>query len=95
MGYSARWREDGPVPGDWRCTVWMGWNMTATPRYNFSGEILGFQGQVLSPDTITDIVGLELYDHTRDEEENINLAGDKMFVGVIQKCMELIYDYVK
>lgn len=78
MGYSARWREDGPVPGDWRCTVWMGWNMTATPRYNFS-----------------DIVGLELYDHTRDEEENINLAGDKMFVGVIQKCMELIYDYVK
>ena len=44
---------------------------------------------------ISDIVGLELYDHTGDEEENINLAGDKTFVGVIQKCMELIYDYVK
>ena len=44
---------------------------------------------------ISDIVGLELYDHVRDEEENINLAGDKTFVGVIQKCMKLIYDYVK
>ena len=45
MGYSARWREGD---GDWRCTVWMGWNMTATPRYNFSGDMPGIQGQVLS-----------------------------------------------
>ena len=44
---------------------------------------------------LSDIVGLELYDHTRDEGENNNLAGDKTFAGVIQKCMELIYDYVK
>ena len=43
----------------------------------------------------SDIAGLELYDHTRDKGENINLAGDKTYVGVIQKCMELINDYVK
>mgnify|MGYP002051817209 CR=1 FL=1 len=44
---------------------------------------------------ISDIVGLELYDHTRDKGENSNLAGDKSLAGVTQKCMELIYDYVK
>ena len=47
MGYSARWRA-GEWEGDWRCTVWMGWNMTETPRYNFSGDLTGIQGQVLS-----------------------------------------------
>ena len=94
MGYSARWREN---PGDWRCTVWMGWNMTSTPRYNFSGDIIAdikWGSGDITP-MLSDIVGLELYDHTRDEGENSNLAGDKTFAGVIQKCMELIYDYVK
>ena len=50
------------------------------------------QGVMLSS---SDIAGLELYDHTRDKGENINLAGDKTYVGVIQKCMELINNYVK
>ena len=93
MGYSARWRES---PEDWRCTVWLGWNMTSTPRYNFSGDIAyieSWSGDIAR--MLSDIVGLELYDHTRDKGENSNLAGDKSLAGVTQKCMELIYDYVK
>ena len=75
MGYSVRWTGD---QGSWRCTVWLGWNMTSTPRYNFS-----------------DIAGLELYDHSRDEEENYNLAGVKSYSNIIKQCFDWVESYAK
>ena len=84
MGYSVRWKDDNhedAVEADldnWRCTIWMGWNMKSTPRYNMS-----------------DIVGMELYNHNTDSEENYNLAEEKMFISVLKKCFQFIENYVK
>ena len=41
MGYSVRWREGWGEAG-WRCTVWLGWNMTSSPRYNLK-EVVGLE----------------------------------------------------
>ena len=43
---------------------------------------------------MTDIVGLELYNHDDDEGENNNLAKDKDQIKNINKCMELIANYI-
>lgn len=43
---------------------------------------------------LSEIVGLELYDHNTDDQENFNLASEKIFVDVIQKCFEFIEGYV-
>ena len=77
MGYSVRWREDRGEAG-WRCTAWLGWNLTSVPRYNFQ-----------------EVVGLELYDHSSDPGENLNLAGEKHYSGLLHHCFKLIKSYVK
>ena len=43
---------------------------------------------------MTDIVGLELYNHDDDEGENNNLAKDKNQIKNINQCMELIANYI-
>ena len=41
------------------------------------------------------IVGLELYDHSRDQGEDTNLALDKRYAGVMDACIKLLHGYVK
>ena len=41
------------------------------------------------------IVGLELYDHSRDQGEDTNLALDKRYAGVMDTCIKLLHGYVK
>ena len=41
MGYSVRWREGRGDPG-WRCTAWLGWNMTRVPRYDME-DVVGLE----------------------------------------------------
>ena len=43
----------------------------------------------------SDMVGLELYDHIRDQEENYNIARDKSHAGVMNQCLQLVQDYAK
>ena len=43
----------------------------------------------------SDIVGLELYDHSRDPGEDTNLALDKRYAGVMDTCIKLLHGYAK
>ena len=44
---------------------------------------------------MSDLVGLELYNHNTDQGENFNLAGEKHYFGVIDHCFQIIKSYFK
>ena len=51
---------------------------------------MGFKALPVPAPDITDIVGIELYDHQDDEGENSNLAKDKGQIARIQECFDFI-----
>ena len=56
---------------------------------------MGFKALPEPRPDMRDIVGLELYDHWNDPEENNNLAKEKSEIIYIKQCMNLIAKYIE
>ena len=44
---------------------------------------------------MSELVGLELYNHNNDHQENFNVAGEKHNIELIQRCFNIINKYFK
>ena len=44
---------------------------------------------------MSDLAGLELYDHHNDPQENFNIAAEKHYIDIIQRCFIIITKYFK
>ena len=56
---------------------------------------MGFKARPKPEPDMTNIAGIELYDHQDDKGENNNLAKDKAYIGKIQQCMDYITKYIQ
>ena len=91
-------RYDSDLPKE-RDIRYMGYSVRWREKWEKSGwrctVWMGFKARPKPEPDMTDIAGIELYDHQDDNGENNNLAKDKDHIGTIQQCMDLIRKYIE